>query len=74
MAGNDTETGSEPKGATPKGGKAGGTAYLNTTAGPLVYDKDGHQVDAAGWTPEINLDDVGRAARRAGHLLPPSAL
>lgn len=55
-------------------GAANGTRYLNTTSGPVVYDKDGHQVDAGGWTPPINLDAVGKAARKAEHLLPESAL
>lgn len=57
-----------------KDDSTGGTRYLNTTSTPLVYDRQGHQVDAAGWTPEITLDAVGKAARKAGHLLPPSAL
>lgn len=51
-----------------------GTKYLNTTNVPVVYDKAGHQVDAHAWTPEINLDAIGKAARKAGHLLPASAL
>jgi hypothetical protein len=51
-----------------------GTRYLNTTGVPMVYDKAGHQVDAGAWTPPINLDTVGKAARKAGHLLPESAL
>lgn len=51
-----------------------GTRYLNTTNSPLVYDKDGHQVDAHSWTEEITLDAIGKAARKAGHLLPESAV
>ena len=55
-------------------GGANGTRYLNTTNGPVVYDRDGHQVDAGAWTPPINLDTVGKAARKAEYLLPESAL
>lgn len=71
-----TDSGKDAK-TTParsRSGSSGGTKYLNTTNGPLVYSKDGHQVDAHGWTPEVHLDDVGKAARKAGHLLPTSAL
>jgi hypothetical protein len=55
-------------------GGSSGTKYLNTSGGPLTYDAEGHQVDAGGWTPEITLDEIGRAARKRGFLLPPSAL
>lgn len=58
----------------PREGRRSGTAYLNTTSTPLVYDKEGRQVDAAGWTPEVVLDEVGKAARKAGYLLAKSAL
>lgn len=51
-----------------------GTAYLNVSGTPLVYDNEGHQVDAGTWTPEINLDKVGRALRKGGLLLPRSEL
>lgn len=51
-----------------------GTAYLNASGGPMVYDRAGHTVGAGEWTPEINLDKIGQAARSAGHLLPKSAL
>jgi hypothetical protein len=51
-----------------------GTDYLNVSGGPLVFDKDGHQVDADAWTGPINLDAVGRAARANDFLLPRSAL
>jgi hypothetical protein len=64
----------EEKRAEPKTATASGTAYLNTSGGPLVFDKLGHQVAAGEWTPEVNLDKIGQAARRAGHLQPRSAL
>ncbi len=51
-----------------------GTEYLNTSGGPLVYDKDGHMIGGGEWTPAINLDAIGKGARGAGHLLPRSAL
>lgn len=64
----------ETRGAAKSDSGSNGTRYLNTTSTPLVYDKEGHQVDAHGWTPGINLDAVGKAARQAGHLLPESAV
>jgi len=51
-----------------------GTAYLNVSGGPLVFDKDGHQVDDGAWTPPVNLDAVGQRARAMNFLLPRSAL
>lgn len=54
--------------------KDSGTEYLNVSGGPLVYTKDGHQVDAGGWTPAVTLDDVGRAARKRGYLATKSEL
>jgi hypothetical protein len=51
-----------------------GTSYLNVTTGPLVYSREGHTVGAGEWTPEVNLDAIGQAARRNSFLLPPSAL
>lgn len=51
-----------------------GTAYLNVSGGPLVYDRAGHTVAAGEWTPEINLDKLGKAARQNGYLLPRSEL
>lgn len=51
-----------------------GTKYLNVTEGPVVIDKDGHQVDAGTWTDPVNLDAIGQHARSKGYLLPISAL
>lgn len=51
-----------------------GTRYLNVTNGPLVYDRDGHQVGGGEWTPPVNLDAIGQRQRRLDHLLPPSAM
>lgn len=50
-----------------------GTAYLNVSGGPVVYDSEGHQVDNASWIT-TNLDKIGQNARRRGYLLPRSAL
>ncbi len=51
-----------------------GTRYLNVTGGPLVYDREGHQVAGGDWTPPVNLDAIGQRQRRLDHLRPPSAL
>lgn len=51
-----------------------GTVYLNVSGGPLLYTAEGHHVDAHAWTPSVNLDRIGRAARDRGFLRPPSSL
>lgn len=71
-----TGTAAAPKTATRSDDSkpSSGTAYLNVSGGPLVYDREGHQVAAGEWTPEINLDKLGRAARQNGYLRPRSEL
>lgn len=54
--------------------KDSGTAYLNTTNGPLVYTENGHLVAAGAWTPATRLDKIGRRLRDSGYLRPRSAL
>lgn len=66
------ETAAEEATAEPE--KDSGTEYLNVTAGPITYDRDGRQVGGGDWVGPLNLDAIGQAARRAGHLLPRSAL
>lgn len=76
----DTDSGiTAPKAETeekpgPVEDKDSGTAYLNVSGGPLVYTKDGHMVDADGWTPATSLDAVGKHLREKGYLKPKSAL
>lgn len=50
------------------------TRYLNTTGSPVVYDTEGHSVDAASWIELSGLDVVGKHARSQGYLMPQSAL
>lgn len=74
--GSDAKSGgSNAKSSGSGSGKSdSGTAYLNTTAGPLVYDKAGHTVAGGEWTPEVNLDAIGRPLRQRRFLLPISEL
>lgn len=51
-----------------------GTEYLNVTSGPVTYTRDGHQVGGGEWTPPVNLDAIGQAARHNRLILPRSAL
>ena len=76
MAAPNTTSAAAPAEKAPAEKDSGntGTKYLNTTNTPLIYDGKGHQVDAHAWTPAITLDTIGRSARKAGLLLPASAL
>lgn len=73
VGGQDADPEPEPEKAPEKAPESG-TLYLNTTPGPLVYDKAGHMVGGGEWTPPVNLDAIGQAARRRNYLLPPSSL
>lgn len=73
LTGEDAETTQTDDGADDSQAESG-TRYLNTTGGPLVYDRDGRQVGGGEWTPPVNLDAIGQQQRRLKHLLPPSAV
>lgn len=60
--------------ASTESGKSSGAVYLNVSGGPLVYSRDAAMVEADGWTPPVNLDELGQRQRRNRFLLPRSEL
>jgi hypothetical protein len=70
----DASSTSAAKGKSEEAPAESGTAYLNTTTGPITYSKVGHQVGGGEWTAAVNLDAIGQKARSRGFLKPRSAL